>query len=249
MPRRDAANFNSKAVSQARGYTPRDRRVCGERVGGFATPGDGSLGHAKLFPAQAGVKEGRCGDSSPLERVAGEFMAPALGKAFSPAVPFDKASGRMKIEEIEATVDQHESRSIRPPVRRRLLRSSGLPRLAHLPGALRHPQIQDAIGMSFWVDPSHAGKNTGKIIVAEFPRILAFRPDNRAGRVGQQSSCFTMHTHLAKPQTNNTLVRLKIVGSKKGAIRDELRQLNINEFTVYHDLDHLSKEIKRGWGV
>jgi len=114
---------------------------------------------------------------------------------------------------------------------------------------IRHPQIQDAIGMSFWVDPSHEGKNTGKIVVTEFPRILAFRPDNRAGRVGQQSSCFTMHTYLANPQTNNTLVRLKILGSKKGAIRDELRQLNINEFTVYHDLDHLSKEIKRGWGV
>jgi len=113
---------------------------------------------------------------------------------------------------------------------------------------IRHPQIQDAIGMSFWVDPSHKSKS-GKVIVKEWPRILAFRPDNRAGRVGQQSSCFTMHTHLAKPQTNDTLVRLKILGSKKGAIRDELRQLNINEFTVYHDLDHLSNEIKRGWGV
>jgi hypothetical protein len=26
---------------------------------------------------------------------------------------------------------------------------------------------------------------------------------------------------------------------------DELRKLNINEFSIYNDLDHLAKEIKR----
>jgi hypothetical protein len=41
-----------------------------------------SLGHAWLPPAPAGVKEGRCGNSFPLEWGAGEFLAPARGKSF-----------------------------------------------------------------------------------------------------------------------------------------------------------------------
>jgi hypothetical protein len=114
---------------------------------------------------------------------------------------------------------------------------------------IRHPQISDAIGMSFWREPADLTKNSRKQTVIEYPRILALRPDNRAGRVGQQSSCFTMHTYQAQPQTNKTLSRLKILGGKKDDIRRELRQLNVNEFTVYHDLDHLSREIKRGWGL
>jgi len=32
-------------------------------------------------------------------------------------------------------------------------------------------------------------------------------------------------------------------------LRDELHRLNINQFTTYYDLDHLSKEIKRCWGL
>jgi FRG domain len=111
---------------------------------------------------------------------------------------------------------------------------------------IRHPQIRDAIGLSFWMPPSQKAKS-GKGILEAYPRILAFRPDNVAGRVGQQSSCVTIHTHLSKPQDNITLARLKVVGSKKNSIREELRQLNINEFTVYNDLDHLSKELKRNW--
>jgi len=31
-------------------------------------------------------------------------------------------------------------------------------------------------------------------------------------------------------------------------IPKELHRVNLNGFTVYYDLDHLSKELKRGWG-
>ncbi len=111
---------------------------------------------------------------------------------------------------------------------------------------IRHPQIRDAIGLSFWTSPLEKIKD-GRPVVEAFPRILPFRPDNHVGRIGQQNSCFTMHTHNAANHDNPSLARLKIPGDAKGPIRDQLRQLNVNEFTVYNDLDHLSHEIKRGW--
>jgi hypothetical protein len=41
---------------------------------------------------------------------------------------------------------------------------------------------------------------------------------------------------------------MKVNALQKPIIRDELRRVNITQFTTYYDLDHLSKEIKRGWG-
>ena len=34
-------------------------------------------------------------------------------------------------------------------------------------------------------------------------------------------------------------------GKAKAGLLDELRKLNINEFSIYNDLDHLAQEIKR----
>ena len=98
----------------------------------------------------------------------------------------------------------------------------------------------DAIGVSFWHEPK----------VKDRPAlILPLRPDNQAGRFGQQSSCFTLHMHGALPCTHATLSRLKVPGKAKTKLLDELRKLNINEFSIYNDLDHLSREIKRTRGI
>jgi hypothetical protein len=80
------------------------------------------------------------------------------------------------------------------------------------------------------------------------PYVLPVRPDVIPGRIGQQSSCFTFHMHRAAPVDNSTLITIKVKASQKGQIRDELHRVNINQFTTYYDLDHLSKEIKRDWG-
>jgi hypothetical protein len=81
------------------------------------------------------------------------------------------------------------------------------------------------------------------------PLILPIRPDNGAGRISQQSSCFTLHMHLSERCENPTLARIGIEGKRKWDILGELRKLNINEFSIYNDLDHLSKEIKRSRGL
>jgi hypothetical protein len=89
------------------------------------------------------------------------------------------------------------------------------------------------------------------------PVILAVRPDNIPGRIGQQSSCFTLHMHKTEDITNKTLVRIRIPHlDPKGKTKDvkknmlmELRRMNINEFTIYNDLDHLCFHLKRSWGV
>lgn len=102
---------------------------------------------------------------------------------------------------------------------------------------MRNPYAVDAIGISFWHEPKRPRKAL----------VLPIRPDNQYGRIGMQSSCFTLHMHQAKPCKNDTLERVKIPRAAKSSIFDELRRLNINEFTVYNDLDHLAKHIKRTW--
>jgi len=104
---------------------------------------------------------------------------------------------------------------------------------------MRHPYATDAIGVSFW----HPDRNKRK------PLILPIRPDNQLGRISQQSSCFTLHMHQCPPTRNGSLACIKIPAGKKVSLRQELHRLNVNQFTIYNDLDHLSKEIKQSWGV
>ena len=104
---------------------------------------------------------------------------------------------------------------------------------------MHNPLVKYAVEVSFWsrLNPKQA------------PYILPVRPDTIPGRIGQQSSCFTFHMHLASPVENRTMTTIKVNAASKGSIRDELHSVNINQFTSYYDLDHLSKEIKRGWGL
>jgi hypothetical protein len=103
---------------------------------------------------------------------------------------------------------------------------------------MRNPIVQNAVEFSFWMSKDEKQK----------PYVLPVRPDVIPGRIGQQSSCFTFHMHRAAPVDNPTLITIKVNASQKREIRDELHRVNINQFTTYYDLDHLSKEIRRGWG-
>jgi hypothetical protein len=115
-----------------------------------------------------------------------------------------------------------------------------LPDLSNTPKGIvtmRHHYAVDAIGVSFWHDPKVPGRPA---------LVLPIRPDNQAGRIGQQSSCFTLHMHGAAACANPTLARIKVPGkASKQRMLEELRRLDINEFSIYNDLDHLSQEIRR----
>jgi hypothetical protein len=104
---------------------------------------------------------------------------------------------------------------------------------------MRNPFVEYAIGLSFWSDPK---PDTNSF-------VLPVRPDTVPGRIGQQSSCFTLHMHQAPAVNNDTLITILVDARRKEEIREELHRLNINQFTTYYDLDHLSKEIKRSWGL
>lgn len=112
-------------------------------------------------------------------------------------------------------------------------------KLYHSVMSMRHPFVEYAIGLSFWQKPKPDHE----------PHILPVRPEVVAGRIGQQSSCFTMHMHGAKPADNSSLIAILIDASSKIKIGNELHRMNINQFTIYSDLDHLSKEIKSRWGL
>jgi hypothetical protein len=54
--------------------------------------------------------------------------------------------------------------------------------------------------------------------------------------------------HEAATASNATMNTIQVDASSKGAVTQELHRVNINQFTTYYDLDHLSKEIIAGWG-
>jgi len=104
---------------------------------------------------------------------------------------------------------------------------------------MRHPYATDAIRSSFWIKPEKTRP----------PLILPIRPDNVPGRIGQQSSCFTMHMRDAKDYSDAAIGCIVVDAKSKSGIITELRRLNVTQFTVFGTLDHLSKEIRGAWEV
>jgi hypothetical protein len=104
---------------------------------------------------------------------------------------------------------------------------------------MRNRYVEDAVDFSFW-EESDTKRN---------PFVLPVRPDAAPGRIGQQSSCFTLHMHCAAAAQNPTMITIKVAADKKPDILQELHRVNIHQFTTYYDLDHLSREIKADWGV
>ena len=103
---------------------------------------------------------------------------------------------------------------------------------------MRHDFVVNAIQVSFWKPLNNNVQ----------PYIVPVRPDVVPGRMGQQSSCFTFHAHQAEDADPDPCMAIKIDAGSKPLLKEELHRLNINQFTTYYDLDHLSKEIKRGFG-
>jgi hypothetical protein len=115
--------------------------------------------------------------------------------------------------------------------------SRGTKKLPRSIMSMRHWFVSYAIGLSLWEKEENGYE----------PHVLPVQPNAMPGRISQQSSCFTLHMHRAPDVKNDTLITIRIDAKSKSEIRDELHRLNINQFTAYCDLDHLSKEIKRCW--
>jgi len=106
---------------------------------------------------------------------------------------------------------------------------------------VRHPQTKWAIGEIFWQKPDPT-----KIKRIIFP----MRPDNVPGRISQQSSCFTVHTYGASDVDRaNKMLRVVVDAKSKPELLNDLHRMNVSEFTIYQDLDYLSKTLKTSWGL
>jgi len=85
------------------------------------------------------------------------------------------------------------------------------------------------------------------------PFTLPITPDLQAGRMLQQGSCFTFHMPKAPPLGNHfpksKLEKYVIPKEKKAEIRTTLRRMNVNDATLYADLDHLASEIKAAYSL
>jgi type I restriction enzyme M protein len=77
--------------------------------------------------------------------------------------------------------------------------------------------------------------------------VLPVRPDYFDKRVMLQKSFFTFHVpdHGALTKVeNNTLLAFEIPAGKKPDLRHELFLLGVDEFSIYGDLESLSKRLK-----
>jgi hypothetical protein len=82
--------------------------------------------------------------------------------------------------------------------------------------------------------------------------IIPVRPDYNSERLGHQSSCFTFHGRRSSELTeseNVTLCKYIVPKDIKAAIRKELATLGVNSFSIYGDLDSLSKKMKYSYKI
>jgi len=87
--------------------------------------------------------------------------------------------------------------------------------------------------------------------------ILPVLPDRVAGRMLQQSSCFTLHTPPKELNNGNheTIIPMDVSGvtkymvpkAAKAKLRLTLRRLGVTDATLFPDLDHVASEIKNAW--
>jgi FRG domain len=103
---------------------------------------------------------------------------------------------------------------------------------------MRHNYVKWAIGQSFWLPRNK-----------RVAHIAPVRPDYQPGRIGQQSSCFSLHVEGSEDVTNRTLHRFVVDGKKKDKLVSDLRRLNVNHYTIFNDLDNLSCAISNIFGL
>jgi hypothetical protein len=53
----------------------------------------------------------------------------------------------------------------------------------------------------------------------------------------------------SQPASNRTLAKIEIKADAKTHILGQLHRLNINQFTIFNDLDHLANDLKRAWSI
>jgi len=95
-------------------------------------------------------------------------------------------------------------------------------------------------------------------------KIIPLLPDLYAGRMLQQSSCFTLHTpplwlndttlslkdeatHMITPSSIPKVAKYVIPKAAKPSLRLTLRRLGVTDATLFPDLDHVASEIKNAW--
>jgi hypothetical protein len=121
------------------------------------------------------------------------------------------------------------------------------------PVEMRDPKVEAVIRSTF---------DDGE--VPQGPEIIPLLPDLYAGRMLQQSSCFTLHApptwlnildlditqegkYSINPSEIPGVVKHLIPKEAKPKIRLTLRRLGVTGATLFPDLDHVASEIKNAW--
>jgi FRG domain len=82
--------------------------------------------------------------------------------------------------------------------------------------------------------------------------IIPVRPDHLDHRMSLQRSCFTLHVpkrHVLTKEENKSLLSFCIPKDDKEHMKKELSLLGIDAFSVYGDLENLSRRLKTVYGI
>jgi FRG domain len=109
-------------------------------------------------------------------------------------------------------------------------------------GSQRNPIFKNALDVIF-----------GWKTLENFPNfIMPIRPDYIDTRVNSQSSCFTFHVpkrSVLTPDENDTLLSFRIPSASKETILTELFSLRVDEFSIFGDLEGLSRRLRTAHSI
>lgn len=77
--------------------------------------------------------------------------------------------------------------------------------------------------------------------------IMPLRPDFIDMRITAQNSCFTFHVpsrSILSPDENDTLKSFRIPAASKEKVKKELFSFGVDDFTIYGDLESLSRRLR-----
>ena len=92
----------------------------------------------------------------------------------------------------------------------------------------------------------------GKRDVLEPAAILPINPEHTIPRMVQQQGAFTLHTPsrtLMEFAIPDDVTMYRVPKASKKELLRQLRRMGTDYFTVFHDLDNLSRELRVSWDL
>jgi hypothetical protein len=106
------------------------------------------------------------------------------------------------------------------------------------PFGKRHPLVTATVAFLF-----------GEGELPEDRAVLPVLPELQPGRMRHQGACFTLHMPGAPAMGSRLALRFQVGNQSKNEIRRGLAAIGVSWFSLFPDLDHLTRELRATWGL